>query len=438
METVVAETLVMNLASLRRVVLNGREYLVAPATLIVPGVLNGSSGPILYTAEETVKNVQAWNGMPITNGHPYGPDGKPISARSPGVLNSSVMGFLFDTIAVNGKLLGNLYFDVLLVRNVAPGLLPLLTRGIKVELSTGLNLDLEKAVDNAVHNGTSYTHVARNYRPDHVAILLNSTGACGIKHGCGVFNADGTLEWVDVTAIPPDSIIRNNDPASGEGSMNREQTIAYLTTNCDCWKGKVDTLNRLSDDDLKALHAAAVVNVQNKQQIAERDAQLVIVRNTLGVDSLPVGNALADALKAKMTPTTPAIIPAPAPSPEAPKRATLTELLANATPEEQGVWNMAQQIVRDKKASLVEMIVNARGKTDQAKAELRSHYIGNRPDGRSKFSIEDLEMEVKYLPASSTGGVVGNFHVPDPGYRPAAPAVLVNQDDLLLPPTFTE
>ena len=40
-------------ASVRRESLHGRSYLVAPTTLIVPGVLNGSMGPLYYPPEDT-------------------------------------------------------------------------------------------------------------------------------------------------------------------------------------------------------------------------------------------------------------------------------------------------------------------------------------------------------------------------------------------------
>lgn len=54
----------------KKVTAAGREYLVAPLFLIVPGVLNGSKGALYYPGDEIAKNIGAWNGMPLTNGHP--------------------------------------------------------------------------------------------------------------------------------------------------------------------------------------------------------------------------------------------------------------------------------------------------------------------------------------------------------------------------------
>ena len=69
----------------RRETRDGREYIVVPATLIVPGVLNGSQGPLLYPLDEIQRTADAWNGMPMVVGHPT-ENGKPVSARSPAVL----------------------------------------------------------------------------------------------------------------------------------------------------------------------------------------------------------------------------------------------------------------------------------------------------------------------------------------------------------------
>ena len=75
----------------RRETLNGREYLVAPLTLLVPGVLNGSKGPLLYTPEDTARSAAAWEGVPIVIDHPTR-GGANVSARAPGVLAESGVG----------------------------------------------------------------------------------------------------------------------------------------------------------------------------------------------------------------------------------------------------------------------------------------------------------------------------------------------------------
>ena len=62
----------------RRKTVGGREYLVAPLSLIVPGVLNGSRGPLLYPEAEVRRDTSIWNGMPLTKGHPTR-NGSPVT-----------------------------------------------------------------------------------------------------------------------------------------------------------------------------------------------------------------------------------------------------------------------------------------------------------------------------------------------------------------------
>jgi hypothetical protein len=46
--------------------------------------------------------------------------------------------------------------------------------------------DNETAPPGASHLGRPYNFVARNYRPDHLAILPDQRGACSIEDGCGL------------------------------------------------------------------------------------------------------------------------------------------------------------------------------------------------------------------------------------------------------------
>jgi len=187
--TVNFTTVTANLTSgVRRETLQGREYLVAPLTMIVPGVLAGSKGPLYYPEEEVKKNPTAWNGMPIVVNHPM-VNGIPVEARSPGVLDKQQIGTVFNA-RYKGKLVAEGWFDVERTRKTNVGIYEQLINNKPIELSTGLYTDNEPY--RGVWNGREYHYVARNYRPDHLAILVGSRGACSIKDGCGVLiNACG-------------------------------------------------------------------------------------------------------------------------------------------------------------------------------------------------------------------------------------------------------
>lgn len=165
--------------------LNGRDYLVAPASMLVPGILPGSQGALYYPKEEVIKNTRLWNGMPLTLGHPTDNNGNAVSARNPAILDKFSLGQVFNVTGVNGKLDGEAWFDVDRTSMLAPSLLRKLELQEPFELSTGLFVKT-KSVRNGVFKGKRYDGIASNYEPDHLAVLLGQKGACGLNDGCGV------------------------------------------------------------------------------------------------------------------------------------------------------------------------------------------------------------------------------------------------------------
>lgn len=215
----VATELTSNLVGqVRRATLKGKQYLVAPLSMIVPGVLPGSRGPLYYPPEEIANNFDAWNGMPIVVYHPT-KDGRPISARDPEVLEKQGIGMVLKA-KVNNKLTAEGWFDIEAMTKVDARVLQSLMRGEAIELSTGLYTDNEVAQNGAHYNGKSYTHIARNYRPDHLAILPDQKGACSISDGCGVLiNAKDKKGAKGANCgIGPNGFTSGNTCAKGGGS----------------------------------------------------------------------------------------------------------------------------------------------------------------------------------------------------------------------------
>lgn len=238
------ERLTVNLTGrLRRDMLGGRKYAVAPVTMIVEGVLNGSKGPLFYPDEELRKDPKAWNHMPIVVYHPT-TNGVHVSARDPHVLNVSGVGSVFNSSydAEKKRLTAEAWFDEERVDAVDDRILQALEAGKQVELSTGLFTDNEPAEEGAAHNGKAYQYVARNYRPDHLAILPDQVGACSVKDGCGVLvNSE-----LDIQKLIKEEF----------NKMDKKKVIDYLITNCSCWEEEDrKTLEALSDEKLAALKA---------------------------------------------------------------------------------------------------------------------------------------------------------------------------------------
>lgn len=179
------ETLIANLTGkARRDTLAGRECLVVPLSMIVPGILNGSRGPLLYESPELKKSADSWNGMPIVLRHPVVND-LPVSARTPEILNQFGIGTVL-TSKFDGKLKAEGWFDVQNAERIAPEILAKIKSGKPVELSTGLFADYVPAESGATFNGQSYDFKVTNMRPDHLAVLPDEVGACSLRDGCGV------------------------------------------------------------------------------------------------------------------------------------------------------------------------------------------------------------------------------------------------------------
>lgn len=173
---------------LRFVTINGRQFAIAPITIIVPGVLPGSKGPLYYPPEEIARNTNDWNGKPLIVYHAYDEDNTPISAANPRTYEKQEIGRIYNARIQDSKLVVDGYFDLELTKKIDSRVYNRLMSRDKIEVSTGLFTDNQLASPNSTYGDKPYTYVARNYKPDHLAILPDEKGACSITDGCGVFN----------------------------------------------------------------------------------------------------------------------------------------------------------------------------------------------------------------------------------------------------------
>lgn len=262
--------LIANLADVRprKTFRNGREQLVVPVSMIVPGVLNGSEGPILYTKEENAKSADSWNGVPVTVNHPVSPDGKAISARQADVLEKQAIGTVFNTQS-NGKLKAEAWLDVQNTMRIDPRIIESIKKGKPIELSTGLFMDTEAAPQGAVHNGSEpYSFIARNYRPDHLAILPDEKGACSIKDGCGVLVNTGKGMSHEEVRNTLDTLLR--------GKFTQDEEMPFI--------------EEVFDDFMIFTQGGKMF----RQKFNTSDGKIKLSRNTTEVkrkvDFVPVGN----------------------------------------------------------------------------------------------------------------------------------------------------
>src|SRR5690606_25344812 len=138
----------------------------------------------LVLGEELERYVGAWNGRPATLGHPTH-RGVPVSANTPD-LDARWPGRFWNATFEDGALKGEIWLDVLKCRELGGGALrglEQLEAGVPTEVSTAYWRDLEEV--EGVYQGEPYYGIARNLRPDHLALLLDGIGACSWQDGCG-------------------------------------------------------------------------------------------------------------------------------------------------------------------------------------------------------------------------------------------------------------
>lgn len=161
----------------------GRQFLVVPVVMMVEGVHNGSGGPTLYTQDQLRQFPEAWNGRPVPIYHPE-VNGQFVSCNDPRILEQWTVGQLFNTRFSDGRLRSEAWIDVEKCRTISPSTLEMLERGDAMDVSTGVFSE-DIAVQGS-WNGEAYSAIASNIRPDHLALLPGSVGACSWADGCGV------------------------------------------------------------------------------------------------------------------------------------------------------------------------------------------------------------------------------------------------------------
>ena len=174
--------------------MEGKEYLVVPCVMMVEGVHNGSGGAIYYPAKELAKTPQVWNHKPVVVYHPNSG-----TACDPIVLSSRKIGIIMNAIWDDGKLKAEAWLDPDRIEKVDNRIAEAIENQTMMELSTGLYLDLE--AEEGTWNGEDYVGIARNYRPDHLAILPDIKGACSMDDGAGFLRLNSATPLItDQTA----------------------------------------------------------------------------------------------------------------------------------------------------------------------------------------------------------------------------------------------
>ena len=152
------------------------------AVLVRPGVLSGNNGSIYYPADDIAASSKLWSGLPVTHSHPT-IHGRAVSVKQTN--GSGVVGVIESPRYEDDSLAAELSINLDRLKRLDAELAKAIADGESAEVSTGLYHD--SVGGPGEHNGRRYETTARNFRPDHLAILpAGVPGACSRAAGCGI------------------------------------------------------------------------------------------------------------------------------------------------------------------------------------------------------------------------------------------------------------
>ena len=203
----------------------GRSQIVVPVIMMVEGVHDGSQGPLFHSAAELGKVPGSWNGIPVVVGHPE-EDGQNVSANSPEVIDREVIGRVYNTHMDGAKLKAEAWLDEEKLRQMNPLALAYIRQGRPLDVSIGVFTDDENVPGE--WNGERYDAIARNHRPDHLALLPGGTGACSWDDGCGVrtnTNKEGGNE------VNEEVFVKGKDLSEAMKSLSKKGLVVIPINN---------------------------------------------------------------------------------------------------------------------------------------------------------------------------------------------------------------
>jgi hypothetical protein len=161
-----------------------KAHIVAPVVMMIEGVHAGNQGPLLHEISELGKFPASWNGIPVIINHPEDEEGNAISANYPDIVDNEVIGRVYNTEVDGKKLKAEIWLDEDKLNDVSPETLDSINNNEEIEVSLGMFT--ENKMQKGEYEGEDYVGVAYSHRPDHLAILPDSVGACSCEDGCGI------------------------------------------------------------------------------------------------------------------------------------------------------------------------------------------------------------------------------------------------------------
>lgn len=184
----------------------GDVYTIKNVCGAIDGIVMNSR---MYPGDQLAKGVASLEGKPAPAGHPKNDKGQHISAlNGDALLNSYIGAVCRNARHDSGRTLVDVVVNGLQAKAHPDGqkLIERLDAALSgvnsdpIHVSTGLMLD--DVIASGESLGKKYTSIATNLQYDHIAILLNESGAGTPEQGVGLFlNSAGQPEPVEVVNL---------------------------------------------------------------------------------------------------------------------------------------------------------------------------------------------------------------------------------------------
>jgi len=188
---------------------------------------------------------------------------------------------MFWNAHIDGDALkGEFWVDIAKAEKVggqATQLLQRLRNNEAIDVSTGYFRDFIESP--GTHDGKAYSGIARNLRPDHIAILLNETGACSWADGCGVPRINEAKAAENASQSFLSALVRNVINSLGGKKVDRTKIIEGLAANaqCKCSKQQLEAM----DDATLTAFADSLQPVVNEEVSAVEPAPVEVIKEVV-------------------------------------------------------------------------------------------------------------------------------------------------------------
>jgi hypothetical protein len=176
-----------------------------------------------------------------------------VSANLPEIIDTRMVGRVYHTHVDNNALKAEAWFEEEALRQISPDVLAAVRASEQLEVSVGVFTDEDE--EEGEHNGEQYNAIARNHRPDHLAVLPGGVGACSIEDGCGIRANRKNKKGGKDEMIRTDKLVQTMKSVNEQGLALLDiidNTSTGIMERLDAVRRKIDSLD--TNDSYHFIH----------------------------------------------------------------------------------------------------------------------------------------------------------------------------------------